>query len=321
MLGTILVTGAAGFIGSHLVQRLRGRGHSLIALDNFDPYYDPAIKRLNLAETLADTLFIEGDVRQKKAMTDLLRKHKVTTVVHLAARAGVRASLEDPDAYFDINVMGTLSLLQACHSAGISRFVFASSSSVYGQIGAAALEDAPTRPLSPYGASKAAAESICQVYAYLYNLPTVALRFFTVYGPRQRPDMAIRKFIDLIDQGKPITIFGDGHSRRDYTYIDDIIAGIASAIEKPMSGYHVFNLGGGQPVELDHVVSLIEAHLGKRAAVRYKPVPPGEPTLTRADFSRARQMLSFQPRVGIEEGIERFVRWHLERADALATTG
>ncbi|HXG35528.1 MAG TPA: SDR family NAD(P)-dependent oxidoreductase [Dehalococcoidia bacterium] len=316
----ILVTGAAGFIGSHLVQRLRGRGHSLVALDNFDPYYDAASKRRNLEEALAGDWsdFVQADVRDRKLMADLLRKHKVTTVVHLAARAGVRASLEDPQTYFDLNVMGTLALWQACHAAGVKRFLFASSSSVYGQVDTPVTEGSLTRPLSPYGASKAAAESLCQTYAYLSQIDTAVLRFFTVYGPRQRPDMAIRRFINLIDEGRPVTLFGDGHSRRDYTYVDDIIAGVVAAIEKPLSGYHVFNLGGGEPVELERVVRLIEKNLGKRATVRYKPAPPGEPTLTFADISRARQLLGFQPHVSIEQGIERFVRWHMEKVNALA---
>ncbi len=321
MPGRILVTGAAGFIGSHLVERLAASGQRLVCLDSFDPYYRPHLKRLNLAEALAacDIPFVEGDIRDRDFVDGLIHRYEIETVAHLAARAGVRASLSDPYAYFDINVNGTLSLLEACKAAGVRKFIFASSSSVYGAAGAEpAAEDMPLRPLSPYGASKVAGEALCQTYAHLTGMSTVALRFFTVYGPRQRPDMAIRKFAELIDSGQELTLYGDGHTRRDYTYIADIIQGLAAAITVDLPGYQVFNLGGAQPVELASVVSLLEGNMGKAARVRFEPLPTGEPTATFADVSRAEKMLGFRPAVRIEEGLARFVRWYKERCDALA---
>ena len=318
----ILITGAAGFIGSHLVERLRQRGERLTCLDNFDPYYPSGLKQANLKEALdgCDPCFVQGDIRDGELLRRLFSEREIGTVVHLAARPGVRASLRDPAPCLDINVQGTLSLLEACRSFGVRRFIFASSSSIYGEsAGVPVSEDgAAHRPLSPYGASKAAAELLCHSYARLFDMTTIVLRFFTVYGPRQRPDMAIRRFTELIDRGREVRLFGDGQSRRDYTYIADIIAGIEASLSEPLVGFHVFNLGGSHPVPLATVIELIERNLGKQAEVRFEPPQPGEPTVTFADISKAASILGFHPSVPVEEGIRRFVGWYRERRDALA---
>lgn len=313
--GATLVTGAAGFIGSHLAQRLLARGERLICLDNLDGYYAAELKRQNLREALGgdESCFLRGDFRDRRLLEELFAGGRIETVVHVGARAGVRASLAEPGPYLDINVMGTLELLEACRSHGVRRFVFASSSSVYGAAsdGRPVVEDVtPLLPLSPYGASKVAGEGLCSAYAHLTGMTVIALRFFTVYGPRQRPDMAIRRFVQMIEEGQEVPVFGDGHSLRDYTFVSDTASGIEAALTAEAEGYQAVNLGRGQPVELLQLINVIEEALGKKATLRFLPEQPGDPAATYADISRARALLGYEPAVSIEEGVERFVRWY-----------
>ncbi|HEY8489594.1 MAG TPA: SDR family NAD(P)-dependent oxidoreductase [Dehalococcoidia bacterium] len=327
MSGAVLVTGAAGFIGSHLVERLLAQGRPVVCLDSFDEHYDRRQKEANLQEALGGrpVPVLEGDVRDGALLRRVLEEHRVETVVHLAARPGVRPSLEDPRPYVEINVAGTVAVLEACRAAGVRRLLFASSSSVYGESGGLPVpERAPLRPLSPYAASKAAAEQFCSTYASLYGISVVALRFFTVYGPRQRPDMAIRRFTELIDAGREIEVYGDGSSRRDFTYISDVVDGVAACLDLPAGGFQAFNLGGARPVELLHLIDVIQRHLGKEARVRFRPARAGEPATTFADITRAARVLGFRPRVEVEEGVRRFVEWYRARSlpegkDAAAT--
>lgn len=323
----VLITGAAGFIGSHLAERLLAQGRRVVCLDSFDPYYDRAQKEANLREALAGRAapFVEGDVRDGALLRRVMEEHGVGAVVHLAARPGVRPSLAEPLPYVDINVAGTVAVLEACRAAGVTRFLFASSSSVYGESGGLPVpERAPLRPLSPYAASKAAAEQLCYTYARLYGISMVVLRFFTVYGPRQRPDMAIRRFTELIDAGREIEVYGDGSSRRDFTYVSDVVDGVAACLDLPPGEFQAFNLGGAQPVELLRLIDVIQRHLGREARVRFRPARPGEPATTFADITRAARFLGFRPQVDLEEGVRRFVEWYRERSclrgtDAAAT--
>ncbi len=310
----ILITGGAGFIGSHLVDRLLGDGDCrVIAVDNFNDFYDPAIKRANIATHLSSNDFelVEADIADAKAMNDLFARARFDCVVHLAARAGVRPSLEDPLAYEETNVRGTFSLLEAARRNRVARFVFGSSSSVYGVNSKAPFsEDDPVAsPISPYAAAKIAGEAACHVYSYLYELRIVCLRFFTVYGARQRPDLAIHKFARLITQGQAIPIFGDGTTRRDYTYIDDIVSGVMAAMKYDRSQFEVINLGESQTVELRRLVELLERALDKPAIIDRHPLQPGDVPLTYADISKARLLLGYDPQTKIEVGIDRFVDW------------
>lgn len=310
----ILVTGGAGFIGSHLVDRLLGDGGARVTVvDDFNDFYDPAIKRANIATHLsrAECELIEADIADSQAMNDLFAGARFDCVVHLAARAGVRPSLEDPLLYEQTNVRGTLTLLEAARRNQVPRFIFGSSSSVYGINSKVPFsEDDPVAsPISPYAATKIAGEAACHVYSHLYDLRVVCLRFFTVYGARQRPDLAIHKFASLIWKGMPIPIFGDGTARRDYTYIDDIIAGVTSAMNYDGSRFEVINLGESQTVELRRLVELLERALGRRAIIDKQPLQPGDVPVTYADISKGRRLLGYDPRTKIEAGIERFVDW------------
>ena len=310
----ILVTGGAGFIGSHLVDRLLGDGGARVTVvDDFSDFYDPAIKRANIDSHLEhdDFELIEADIADSRAMNDLFARAGFDCVVHLAARAGVRPSVEDPLAYEESNVRGTFTLLEAARRNRVPKFVFGSSSSVYGLNSKVpfAEEDSIANPISPYAATKIAAEAACHVYSHLYDLRVVCLRFFTVYGARQRPDLAIHKFARLISQGQPIPIFGDGTTRRDYTYIDDIISGVVAAMQYDQSQFEVINLGESQTVELRRLVELLERALGKRAIIDHQPLQPGDVPLTYADVGKARRLLGYEPQTNIEEGIYRFVDW------------
>lgn len=310
----ILVTGGAGFIGSHLVDRLlSGGGARVTVVDDFNDFYDPAIKRANIATHHSRDEFelIEADIADSQAMNDLFAGERFDCVVHLAARAGVRPSLEDPLLYEQTNVRGTLTLLEAARRNQVPRFIFGSSSSVYGINSKVPFseDDSVASPISPYAATKIAGEAACHVYSHLYDLQVVCLRFFTVYGARQRPDLAIHKFAALISKGMPIPIFGDGTARRDYTYIDDIIAGVTAAMNYEGSRFEVINLGESQTVELRRLVELIERALGKRAIIDKQPLQPGDVPVTYADISKARRLLGYDPRTKIEAGIERFVDW------------
>ena len=311
----VLVTGGAGFIGSHLSQRLLREGYTLVCLDNFDPFYDPAIKRKNLEEIQATTgggafQLVEGDIRDAGLMEDLFNRSSFDLVIHLAARAGVRPSLEQPLLYEDVNVAGTLNLLEACREYGVMDMIFGSSSSVYGKNSKIpfAEEDRLEAMISPYAVTKRIGELFCSVYHHLYGMNIFCLRFFTVYGPRQRPEMAIHKFARLILQGERVPLYGDGTSQRDYTYIDDIIEGIMGAVHN-LEGYNVFNLGESRTVPLRELVALLEKALGKKAKIEELPEQPGDVPITYADISKARRLLGYDPHVDIEKGVERFVRW------------
>ena len=312
----VLVTGGAGFIGSHLVERLLKEGHGVICLDNFNDYYNPELKRNNVRPFLSERNFelVEADIRDKDALKRIFEKFQIHKVIHLAAQPGVRLSLEKPSLYMDVNVNGTVNLLELSKDYRIKSFIFGSSSSVYGATEEIPFsEEGESKPISPYGVSKRAGELLCSTYNHLYGIPITALRFFTVYGPGQRPDMAIHKFTKLIEEGKEIRLYGTGNSQRDYTYVSDIVEGIMSALNLNKefdSQFQIFNLGNSEPIPLSHLVSLIEKKLNKTAKIKYLPEQPGDPAITCADISKSRRLLNYHPEVKIEEGIERFVRWY-----------
>jgi UDP-glucuronate 4-epimerase len=312
-----LVTGAAGFIGSHLVKHLLERGDEVVGLDNFNDYYDPRIKRRNLEPCMDRSSFtlIEGDIRDRALMEKVFAEHNFHAVVHLAAMAGVRPSLERPDLYFDVNVNGTLNILECVKQFGTEKLVFASSSSVYGGNKKVPFseEDDVSFPVSPYAASKRAGEIMCYTYHHLYGLNIYSLRFFTVYGPGQRPEMAIHKFVRRILKGEPIPMFGDGSSRRDYTYIDDIMDGVLKALDR-CEGYRIYNLGESRTVKLSDLVARIESECGKKAVIERLGDQPGDVPQTYADIERARSELGYAPSVPIEEGLKRFMAWYREWA-------
>lgn len=312
----ILITGGAGFIGSHLVDHLLEEGGwSVTVVDDFNDFYEPAIKRANISTHLENPSYqlVEADIRDKVALEKIFNRTSFDGIVHLAARAGVRPSLEHPHLYADTNITGTLNLLDLARQHKIKHFVFGSSSSVYG-INAKVpfAEDDPIRqPISPYAATKAAGELFCHTYSHLYDIRCVCLRFFTVYGARQRPDLAIYKFAQLMRAEKPIPIFGDGRTRRDYTYIDDIITGVRAAIDHKVSHYEVINLGESRTVALSELVSLLEKELGRKAIIEYLPNQPGDVPQTFADIEKARRLLGYDPKTQIEDGIRKFVQWFL----------
>jgi UDP-glucuronate 4-epimerase len=313
----ILITGGAGFIGSHLVDRLLSEGGwRITVVDDFNDFYDPAIKRENVRSCLSNPDFklIEADIRNHEALAAAFNVTAFDCIVHLAARAGVRPSLSEPRLYVETNINGTLNLLELARAHGVKQFVFGSSSSVYGMNSKVPFsEDDPVlNPISPYAATKAAGELICHSYAHLYDMRIVCLRFFTVYGARQRPDLAIHKFAKLISAGKSIPVFGDGTTRRDYTYIDDVIAGARAAIDYDQSNYEVINLGESRTVELRELISLLERTLDRHAEIDRQPPQPGDVPQTFADITKARRLLSYNPQTQIEEGIEKFVEWFRE---------
>jgi UDP-glucuronate 4-epimerase len=310
----ILITGGAGFIGSHLVDRLLSEGDwQITVIDDFNDFYDPSIKRANIRNHLAHPNYrlVEADIRDYYTMLEELSDTQLDCIVHLAARAGVRPSLTESRLYVETNINGTMNLLELARERGIKQFVFGSSSSVYGANEKVPFsEDDPIfNPISPYAATKAAGELICHTYAHLYDMRIVCLRFFTVYGARQRPDLAIHKFARLISGGETIPVFGDGTTRRDYTYIDDIIAGVRAAIDYDQSNYEVINLGESRTVELRELISLIESTLGQTAKIDRQPMQPGDVPQTFADISKARRLLNYNPQTQIEEGIKKFVEW------------
>jgi UDP-glucuronate 4-epimerase len=313
-----LVTGGAGFIGSNLCERLLHAGHSVWALDDLNSFYDPAIKERNLREvkhTGKPFFFVRGDLTDPACLEKLFAGTPFDQVIHLAARAGVRPSLEEPALYQRVNVEGTTVLLEAARKHGVKKITIASSSSVYGINSRIpfAESDPIFSPISPYAASKLACESLGHVYHHVYGMDIAMLRFFTVYGPRQRPDLAIHKFARLIDAGKPIPVFGDGTAARDYTYVTDTLDGIIACTEKKF-GFEVFNLGESQTVELTYLIVLLEKALGKKAIIDKKPAQPGDVPLTFANIAKARRLLNYNPRVKIEEGIPLFVEWFKARA-------
>jgi UDP-glucuronate 4-epimerase len=320
---SVLVTGIAGFIGSHLAEHLLNLGYRVIGLDNFDDFYDPAVKRENIKTLMGDERcqIITGDIRNAAQVADVFKNNNISMVAHLAARAGVRPSLQQPALYQGINVGGTINLLQLSHEFAVERFVFASSSSVYGLNNRVPFKENARIdcPASPYAASKAAGELFCRTYNNLYGLPVTVLRFFTVYGPRQRPEMAIHLFTRMIESDQTISVFGDGKSRRDYTYVGDIIDGIYRALIAPDRGFDIFNLGNSSPVALEYLIRLIEEALDKKAKLRYLPMQAGDMPTTFADISRAEAQLGFAPKTTIEEGVRLFVDWYRKSARSLAS--
>lgn len=310
---SVLVTGGAGFIGSHFCERLVREGVQTICLDNFDDFYDPAIKKRNIATLSGSPVFekVEGDIRDLSLLTDLCNRYQCDSVVHLAARAGVRPSIQLPHLYQDVNVRGTLNILEICREFHIQSLVFASSSSVYGERTRTPFsEDDPADlPVSPYGATKRAGELLCYTYHRLYEIDIACLRFFTAFGPRQRPEMAIHKFTRLIDGGEPVPMYGDGSSMRDYTYIADIIDGLFKALLKNR-GYEIYNLGESRTMRLVDLIGMIEKALAKKAIIQELPDQPGDVPITCANISKAREKLGYDPRVDVEEGISRFVKWY-----------
>ena len=309
-----LVTGGAGFIGSHLVDRLLSSDvDQITVVDDFNDFYAPDIKRANIGEHLKDPRYklVAADIRDRAALEEVFKQQNFDCIVHLAARAGVRPSLSEPQLYTETNINGTVNLLELARHHNIKQFVFGSSSSVYGINAKVPFsEDDPIRqPISPYAATKAAGELLCHTYSHLYGLRCVCLRFFTVYGPRQRPDLAIHKFAKLITAGKPIPVFGDGTTRRDYTYVDDIIDGVTAAIHYDQTDYEVFNLGESRTVELKELISLLEKELDTHATIDRQPPQPGDVPQTFADITKARALLGYNPQTQIEAGLHRFVDW------------
>ena len=311
----ILVTGGAGFIGSHICSRLLADGHDVALIDDFNDYYDPAIKRANVARLGGDVRVEEGDIRDRKRVDVLAGEGKFDTIIHIAARAGVRPSVKDPQLYIDTNITGTNNLLEAARKHGVERFLFASSSSVYGLAKKVPFsEDLPLpQTLSPYAATKLAGEHLCGNYSYLFGLRTVCLRFFTVYGPGQRPDLAIHKFTDAIHHGRPIPQYGDGSTRRDYPFIDDIVQGVMGALHYQGEPFDIFNLGENQTISLADLITEIEKALGKNAVIERLPEQQGDMPITSADISKARRLLGYNPQTKIADGIPKFVEWYLQK--------
>ena len=317
----ILITGGAGFIGSTLADKLlklstsfqNNINNKIIIIDNFNDYYSPELKDLNIKHNLAnpDYKLYRGDICDRNLVNKIFKNHEINCVIHIAARAGVRPSLEDPLEYVRSNIEGTINILEAMRKNNVKKIVFASSSSVYGNCKAEKFtEDLKvTEPISPYAASKSACEQFLYTYSKLYDMQALCLRFFTVYGPRQRPDLAIRKFIELIEQDKPIPVYGDGTTMRDYTYIDDIVNGIMSAINYDKTPYEIINLGGGSPVTLNEMIATIEKVLGKKAKIERLPMQPGDVDRTVADITKAKRLLNYNPQTTFEEGIRKFIEW------------
>ena len=310
----ILVTGGAGFIGSHLVDKLLGEGDwQITVVDNFNDFYAPEVKRANISAFLFHPQFAlrEINICDAENLREVFAENKFDAIVHLAARAGVRPSLSEPKLYADTNINGTLNLLELAREFAVEQFVFGSSSSVYGINSKVpfAEDDKISQPISPYAATKAAGELLCHTYSHLYPIRSVCLRFFTVYGARQRPDLAIHKFARLISDDKPIEMFGDGTTRRDYTFVDDIIQGVRAAIDYDKSDYEIFNLGESQTIELKDLIGLLEENLDKKAIIERHEMQPGDVPLTFADISKARELLNYNPHTKIEQGIPMFVEW------------
>jgi UDP-glucuronate 4-epimerase len=313
----ILVTGGAGFIGSHLVERLLRDGHEVSILDDFNDFYDPKIKRANISAA-KDVRVHDVDLRDTEKVANVFQREKFDAVFHLAARAGVRPSIQQPQLYYDTNVAGTLHLLEGARTSGVERFIFASSSSVYG-----AAKTIPfieweqlTQTLSPYAATKIAGEFLCSTYSHLYKMRIVALRYFTVYGARQRPDLAIHQFTRKIHVGEAIDQFGDGTTRRDYTYIDDILQGTLAALKYDGPMFDVFNLGESETIQLKDLIAGIEKALGKKAKINRLPEQPGDMPLTCADISKARKLLGYNPKTKFEDGLPKFIDWFLKSRTA-----
>lgn len=315
----VLVTGGAGFIGSHTVERLLGQGARVTVLDEFNDFYDPAVKRANVEAFGGGAEVVEGDIRDRALVDRVFAAGKFDLVIHLAARAGVRPSIMEPELYLATNINGTFNLLEASRRHGCGRFVFASSSSVYGinKKVPFAETDLIVNTISPYAMTKMAGEQLCSNYTNLYGIRTVCLRFFTVYGPRQRPDLAISKFTKLIDEGKPVPRYGDGSTARDYTYIEDIVDGILASSRYEGEMFEIFNLGGSQTTKLSELITAVERALGKTAEIENLPLQPGDVPLTYADVSKAKALLGYAPHTPVSDGVPKFVAWYREMKERL----
>ena len=313
---TILVTGSAGFIGSHLCEKLLELGYGVICIDNFDDYYDPKVKEKNLKVCLKDPRFKLDitDVGDFHELEKIFEKNKISKIVHLAAKAGVRASLKNPEKYREVNVNGTLNLLELARKFNIKKFIFGSSSSVYGTNKKIPFseKDQTDNITSPYAETKRTAEIFCSYYHKMFKMNIICLRYFTVYGPRGRPDMAPYKFTKLIASGEEVPVYGDGGSKRDYTYVSDVVDGIVRALDKNL-GFEIINLGNSKAVELRYLISLIEDNLGKKAKIKQLPIQAGDVPITYADIKKAKKLLGWEPKIKIEEGIKRLVKWYNEQ--------
>lgn len=308
-----LITGGAGFIGSNLADSLLKDGHDILVVDNFNDYYDVKIKEANVAEHLHNPHYqlYRADIENMAEMQKIFANHKFDAVIHLAARAGVRPSLEKPLDYVMSNILGTVNIMECMKNTSCKKLVIASSSSVYGNCKEQMFSEdlKVTEPISPYAATKSACEQLCYTWHHLYGLNVVALRFFTVYGPRQRPDLAISKFSRLIDEGKPIQMYGDGTTKRDYTFIDDIVAGIKASIAYDKTGFEIINLGGGEPITLKRMIETIEQTMGKKAVIEQLPMQPGDVEKTVCDYSKAQRLLGYNPKTTFAEGIAKYIAW------------
>lgn len=311
----ILVTGAAGFIGSHVCEYFIKQNHSVVGIDNFDPFYSRKIKNLNLEQLLLNNnfQFYETDIQNKEALNSIFSSNKIDIVIHLAAKAGVRPSIDSISEYYEVNVNGTVNLLESMRTNGVKKMLFASSSSIYGNNVKVPFSetDAVDHPISPYASTKKSGELLCHVYSHLYNFDITCLRFFTVFGPRQRPDLAIHKFTRFIDEGIPLPFYGDGTTSRDYTYIDDIVNGISCAMNT-VGGYRIYNLGESRVINLKNLVETIEKLLGKKAVLKFLPLQPGDVKTTYADISKAREEIGYAPKFDMESGINEFINWYKE---------
>jgi UDP-glucuronate 4-epimerase len=310
----VLITGGAGFIGSHLTDRLLAENYQIVSIDNFDAYYEKHAKLKNIekASRFSTYRFVEGDIRDFSALEKCFSQEPIDVVVHLAARGGVRPSIQTPGEYYDVNVNGTLRLLEVMDKWKVRKLVFASSSSVYGNSSKIPFSESDNvdRPISPYAATKISGELLCHAFHHLHGFDVFCLRLFTVYGPRQRPDMAIHKFIRSILSGSLITLYGDGTSRRDYTFVSDIVEGILRSIER-VAGYEIINLGESRTVSLLELMQCIERAVGRNAVFDWKPMQPGDVNVTYADISKARLILGYAPEISIEDGIKKMVNWFL----------
>ena len=310
---TILVTGGAGFIGSHVCDALLEKEKKVVCLDNFNDYYDPEKKKKNIEHNLKKKNFSveKVDITNFDDLKKVFQKYKIDKMIHLAARAGVRPSIEQPRLYFKVNIQGTLNLLELCKEFNIKTFIFGSSSSVYGNNKKIPFSesDITENQISPYASSKKAGEQLCRMYSKFYDINITCLRFFTVYGPRGRPDMAPYKFTKLIYKDKPITMYGDGTSKRDYTFIADIVSGILSATEKQFK-FEIINLGNSDPIQLKEFIEIIESILEKKAVINQKEMPPGDVDITYADISKAKKLLNYDPSTDIKTGMKKFIKWY-----------
>lgn len=311
----ILITGGAGFIGSTLADKLLEKNNNIVVIDNFNDYYSPKLKEKNIKHNLDNKNYklYRGDICDKNLLSKIFEENKIDIVVHIAASAGVRPSIENPLSYVKNNIEGTVNILEVMKRKNVKKIVFASSSSIYGNCKEEIFSEdlKVSEPISPYAASKSACEQFLYTYSKLFDIQVVALRFFTVFGPRQRPDLAIRKFIDLIKEDRPIPVYGDGTTIRDYTYVDDIVDGIISAINYNDTPYEIINLGGGAPVSLNEMISTIEKVLNKKAKIEHLPMQLGDVNKTAADITKAKKLLNYNPKTSFEEGIIKFIEWEI----------